>query len=146
VRRLTIVAAVVALGALAFAASAQACSCLRMAPGEALGRADAAIAGDLIEVVPRGGYRADYRYRVQRVFKGGQGIRPGRTITVRSSRQSAACGLPTETDRFYGLLLVRGEGRWNGGLCGVIEPRLLESASRRAVVPRRSGDTRDCAS
>lgn len=144
-RRLSIAAAIVVLGALVFTASAQACSCARLAPAEAMGQADAAISGSLIEVVPRDGYRADYRYRVQRVFKAGQGIRPGRTIAVSSTRQSAACGLPSELGRSYGLLLVRGEGRWRGGLCGVVEPRLLESAPR-GVAGRASRASDDCAS
>lgn len=144
-RRLSIAAAIVVLGALVFTASAQACSCARLAPAEAMGQADAAIAASLIEVVPRDGYRADYRYRVQRVFKGGQGIRPGKTIAVSSSRESAACGLPSEIGRSYGLLLVRGEGRWRGGLCGVIEPRLLDSVPRGAA-GRTSRVVDNCAS
>ena len=68
-RRLSIAVAIVILGALAFAGSAQACSCVRMAPSEAMQRADAAIVGKLVKVVPRGRLRADYRYRVQHVYK-----------------------------------------------------------------------------
>jgi hypothetical protein len=99
-----------------------------MAPGEAVERADAAIVGELVEVVPRDRLRADYRYRVQRVYKPGAGIRRDRTIAVRSARGSAACGLPQRVGRRYGLLLLWGEGRWTGGLCGVLRPHLLDSA------------------
>jgi hypothetical protein len=92
-------------------------------------RADAAIVGRLVKVVPRGRFRADYRYRVRRVYKSGPGIRRGRTISVRSARQSAACGLPSQIGRRYGLLLAWGEGRWTSGLCGVLRPRELDLAA-----------------
>lgn len=117
-----------------------------MAPGEAMERADAAIAASLVEVVPRDGQRAEYRYRVQRVFKSGQGIRTGRTIAVRSTRQSAACGLPQQVERVYGLLLGRSDGRWSGGLCGVVAPRLLEAAPSSARRDRFAEPERNCAS
>jgi len=127
-RRLAI-AAVVALGALVSAGSAQACSCAQIAPEDSLRQADAAIVGKLIEVIPRGELRADYRYRVQHVYKSGRGIRRGATISVRSATDSAACGLPEETDRRYGVLLSRAEGRWTSGLCGVLSPELMRRAS-----------------
>jgi hypothetical protein len=111
-----------------------------MAPGEALRRADAAIVGELVDVVPRGRLQADYRYRVQGVYKQGRGIRRGSVISVRSATQSAACGLPGQTDRSYGLMLDAPSaghpregadgGRWSGGLCGVVAPRTLRSAAR----------------
>lgn len=129
-RRLSLAAAIVALGALVLAGSAQACSCAQMAPGEAIQRADAAIVGELVEVVPRGAARADYRYRVQRVYKRGPGISRDTTVSVRSAMDSAGCGLPHRTGRRYGLLLVRGEGRWSGGLCGLLRPRQLDSAAQ----------------
>jgi hypothetical protein len=94
-------------------------------------KADAAIVGRLVKVIPRSGFRADYRYRVQRVYKLGPGIRRGQVISVRSARQSAACGLPSQTGRRYGLLLAWGEGRWTSGLCGVLKPRELDSAAYR---------------
>lgn len=129
-RRLSIAVAIVALGALVFTGSAQACSCVRMTPAKAMQQADAAIVGKLVAVVPRGRLMADYRYRVQRVYKRGTGIWRGRTISVRSARQSAACGLPRGTGQRYGLLLRRDESRWSSGLCAVFRPRALHS--RRA--------------
>lgn len=128
-RRPVVAAAIVGLGALVFAPGAQACSCAQIAPQDSLRQADAAIVGRLIEVIPRNGPRADYRYRVQRVYKSGRGIRRGGTILVRSAADSAACGLPEKTDRRYGLLLSRVEGHWTSGLCGVLTPKLLRRAS-----------------
>jgi hypothetical protein len=96
-------------------------------------QADAAIVGKLIEVIPRNGLKADYLYRVQHVYKQGGGIRRGRAISVRSASQAAACGLPQRTGRRYGLLLGRGEGRWTGGLCGVLAPRKLSPAYRGRI-------------
>jgi len=125
-RRLAI-AAVVGLGALVFTGSAQACSCARLPVRQAMRQADAAIAGRLVKVVPRNRVRAVYRYRVQRVYKSGTGIRRERMISVHSARSSAACGLPHRTGRRYGLMLFRSEGRWTGGLCGAFRPRLFPS-------------------
>jgi len=132
-RRLPPAAAIVGLGALVFTGSAQACSCAPQAPGKAMREADAAIVGSLVKVVPRNRLQADYRYRVRRVFKRGAGIRRGRVLAVRSSRSSAACGLPQRVGRRYGLLLTRGGGRWTGGLCGLVRPRQLASRAWRAA-------------
>jgi hypothetical protein len=98
-----------------------------MAPKRAMQRADAAIVGKLIEVVPRGRVKADYRYLVQHVYKGAAGIRRGSLLSVRSARQSSACGLPHGKHRRYGLLLARDGPHWTSGLCGVFRPRLLDS-------------------
>ena len=74
-------------------------------------RADAAISARLLKVVPRNHQRAVYRYRVQRVYKSGGGIEPGKVISVNSAQGSAACGLPTGVGRRYGLLLSHSEQR-----------------------------------
>jgi hypothetical protein len=129
VRRISLAVGIAVLGALAFAPGAQACSCARMGAAEAMRQADAAIVGRLVKVVPRGELRADFRYRVRRVYKEGPGIAPGRVISVRSAMDSAACGLPRQAGRRYGLLLVRDEGRWIGGLCGVRRPGALASTA-----------------
>jgi len=123
VRRLAIVAAVVIVAALATPASAAACSCAPVEPKDAMRSADAAIVGRLIEVVPRGDLAADFRYRVQRVYKSDRGLTKGRIVAVRSNVQGAACGLPSGDNRRYGLFLDRREGRWTGNLCAVFEPK-----------------------
>jgi hypothetical protein len=143
-------AAIVGLGLLVFAGSAQACSCARRSPGEALRAADAAIAGELLEVVPRDEYVADYRYEVMAVYKKGPGIRRGRTVIVRSGRDGAACGLPVGTGRRYGLLLgEEAGGGWVGGSCGVLEPGKLRLAAAHAGMGStapRGGSVSSCTS
>jgi hypothetical protein len=130
------------LGALAGAGSAQACSCAQLAPREALRQADAALVGELIEVIPRKESLADYRYEVQRVYKNVRRIGP--VVSVRSSAQSAACGLPNHDDKRYGLFLSWSGGRWRGGLCGVIAPRDLRLAARQ--IPRKDRNSGHCTS
>src|SRR5918998_1193296 len=95
-------------------------------------RAYAAIVGRLIEVRPVGSPDAEYgpadfRYRVERVYKGMRRLRRGRVVTVRSERSEAACGLPAETGRRYGLLLYRRRTRppWRAGLFDAMSPREL---------------------
>ena len=82
--------------------------------------ADAAVAGRLLKVVPQDGGRAIYRYRVQRVYKGGAGIESGGMLSVHSSQGSAACGLPTDIGRRYGLLLAHSENGWSSGACALL--------------------------
>lgn len=83
-------------------------------------QADAALAGRLLKVLPRNDQRAVYRYRVQRVYKSGGGIEPGIVISVNSARGSAACGLPTDIGRRYGLLLLHTERGWASGACALL--------------------------
>jgi hypothetical protein len=118
-------------------------ACSRFAPEnpeeqlrEDLRRADAAIVGRLIEVRPvqsrrRYEIRADFRYRVERVYKGRR-LGRGRTVTVRSVRDEAACGLPNDIGRRYGLLLHRRRGRpaWKASLFDAVSPRELRAAAR----------------
>lgn len=129
----------VALLGLTFAGSAQACSCLRASPSESLAASDGAIVGRLVSVVPRGRLHADYRYRVERVYRGGGEIESGQMLSVRSSSSAAACALPSRTDTRYGLFLIRGGRTWASGMCGVISPRRLWLAARHQPrVYRRS--------
>ncbi len=131
-RRLSTAAAVVALGALVFTPGAQACSCLPQSPAEALGQADAAIVARLVKVMPHGSMHADFRYRVQRVYRGAGKLERGGVISVRSARQASACGLPRHQERPVGLFLARDEqGRWTAGACSTIAPRRLGRAAKR---------------
>jgi hypothetical protein len=123
--------AVVGLGALVLAGSAQACSCSPLAPRVALSESDAAIVGTLVKVVPRSRLRADYRYRVRRVYRGHEAIGRGDVISVSSARRAAACALPRRLDRRYGLFLVRRRGAWIAGICSTIAPRRLWLAAKR---------------
>ncbi len=101
-------------------------------------RADAAIVGRLIEVRPVGSPGAeagpaDFRYRVERVYKGGRRLQRARVVTVRSELGST-CGLPSRIDRRYGLLLHRRSGRppWGASTIDAMSPRELR---RRAAGP-----------
>lgn len=129
-RRLAI-AAIVVLGALVITGSAQACSCAPSRPADALRRSDAAIVARLVKVIPRAGLRLDFRYRVRRVYRGAASIERGETISVRSARGAAACGLPRRQAHAIGLFLVRDErGRWTAGLCSTVAPRQLWQAAK----------------
>lgn len=138
-RRLSLAGALVVLGALALAASASACSCAPMKPREALQRSDAAIVGRLIEVVPRGRLHADYRFEVERIYRGPTMVEAGEMLSVRSARRSAACALPRRPGHRYGLFLARASGHWFSGICGVIEPRRLRRAAEDAQEASRRG-------
>lgn len=128
-----------ALAGLALAGSAHACSCAPQAPVESLRDSDAAIVGRLVSVRAHGRFRADYRYEVGRVYRGG-GIEPGQMLTVRSARRASACALPRRLDRRYGLFLTRGDEHWMGGICGVISPqRMRQAAAQRPSATARTG-------
>lgn len=138
VRRLLIVGALVVLLGLVFAGSAYACSCAPLKPAEAVREADAAVVGRLVAVVPRGAVAADYRYRVQRVYRGAKMIERGQMLAVRSARRAAACALPRRMGRRYGLFLTRAAGRWRAGMCAVVSPRRLRVAARRGALTART--------
>ena len=133
---LTLIAVVVAL---ATAPSAMACSC---APPDrsTLRHAKAAAVLRLlsVEVVRDTGSSADptdYRYRVGRVYKGR--LRRGQTISVRSARHDATCGLSDDVGGLFGLFLDREDGLWRGNSCWQTTPRRLRriaSAARGANI------------
>jgi hypothetical protein len=139
-RRLLTAGLAVALLGLASAGSALACSCAPASPSESLAQADAAIVGRLVSVVPHGSFHAEYRYRVERVYRGKEEIEPGQVVSVLSASQAAACALPRRMGHRYGLFLLRGGQTWASGMCGVISPRRLWRAARNQPrVYRRSG-------
>jgi hypothetical protein len=128
-------------------ASAQACSCAPQPPAESLREADGAIVGRLVKVLPHGPLHAVYRYEVRHVYKGGDAIDAGKMLEVHSSRRAAACALPRRTGRSYGLFLSQRNGRWFGGICGVISPKRLRDAAqnRPRIYRRAAGQSASCA-
>jgi hypothetical protein len=144
--RVVIAAVSVVLLGLVCAGSALACSCSPAPPAESLARSDAAIVGRLLGVVPHGPDRARYRYKVLRVYRGRDKIKPGSTLTVLSSRSSAACALPARAGRNYGLFLLGDGGRWASGLCGVLSPRRLWMAARHPSGAGQAAASFSCAS
>jgi len=112
------------------ATGAQACSCAPQPPAESLREADGAVVGRLVEVLPHGPLNAVFRYEVRHVYKGDASIDEGQMLDVRGARRTAACGLPHRTGRGYGLFLSRRNGRWFGGICGVIAPQRLRAAAQ----------------
>ncbi|HWW66380.1 MAG TPA: hypothetical protein VNY83_00210 [Solirubrobacterales bacterium] len=129
-KRLLTAGLAVALLGLASAGSALACSCAPASPSESLARADAAIVGRLVSVVPHGSFHAEYRYRIKRVYRGKEEIEPGQILSVLSASRASACALPRRMGRRYGLFLLRGGQTWASGMCGVISPRRLWLAAR----------------
>jgi hypothetical protein len=145
VRRLATALLSVALVGLALAGGARACSCAPQPPAESLREADAALVGRLLEVVPRGRFRAEYRYEVGAVYRSRRLIEPGEELAVRSARRAAACALPRRIGKRYGLFLMRGHGAWSGGICGVIAPRRLHAvANRQSRLDRRGPFAGEC--
>lgn len=142
-RRLAIVGAV--LGALVFAESAGACSCVELKPKEAKRQADAVVVARLVEVVPLTEFQSEFRYEVVRTYKGGSAMQPGGPISVLSASMGSACGLPTELERHYGLFLSRAPDGWHGSSCAAMGPRKLAAAMRGRGSERR-GSPPGCAS
>lgn len=145
--RIAIAAVAAVLLGTVFAGSALACSCAPVSPVESLAESDAAVVGRLLAVEPRGAARAEYRYRVRRVYRGGDAIEPGSTLRVLSPRGSASCALPDRLGANYGLFLLGAGGRWTSGLCSVISPRRLWAAAKKpgAGEPAESATATNCA-
>ncbi len=122
-----------------FAAGALACSCAPAPPAESLARSDAAVVGRLLTVEAHGRARAEYRYRILRVYRGREEIEPGSVLTVMSSRESSACALPTRVGHRYGLFLLGNGEDWASGLCGVLSPHRLWVAAEHPGVTGQDG-------
>jgi hypothetical protein len=113
--------------------AAGACSCAPESPSAKLATADGAFNGRLLDVTRAGGSEAIFRYRIGQVFKGRKRLRRGKTVKVHSSAfGSAACALPPETGKLYGLFVLREDGHWFGNSCNVVSPRQLRRAARAA--------------
>jgi hypothetical protein len=120
----------VVLAMLALADGAMACSCAPQAPAEALEQSDAAVVARLVKISPHGKLHADYRYEVRQVYRGPETMDKGQMLTVRSGRRAATCALPRRLGHVYGLFLAHRQGKWFGGICGVVEPRRLRHAAQ----------------
>ena len=138
-RRICLALAITGLGLIG-AEQAMACSCAPQSTRDALASSDVAVVGKLMDVDPATDFVAKFHYRVRRVFKGPAGLSRGEILTVRSPRQSSACGLPRNKNRRYGLLLDRRNKRLTANLCRVVSPKRL----RRAAEGKAKG--RICAS
>jgi hypothetical protein len=79
----------------------------------------------LVKVLPQGSLRAVYRYEVRRVYRGAARIDAGEVLSVHSARRAAACALPRRIGHSYGLFLALRDGRWYGGICGVVSPKRM---------------------
>ena len=108
--------------------TAAACSCVPPDARAQYRAADAAFAGVLENVRNLGTSQAVYRYAVRRGYK----RKLGRTVWVRSTRSSAACGLPDVVGQTYALFLQRTGKHWSSGLCSVTSPDRLRRAARKS--------------
>ena len=71
-----------------------------------LREADGAFVGRLVAVRAVGdGPKADFIYRVGRVYKRGPGLRRGRRVSVRSIRFEVTCGLQSTKGELYALFV-----------------------------------------
>lgn len=127
-RRVPLAVALAGLALLAAPGSAQACSCIAIAPESRFQLSDGAVIAKLVAVEPRGRL-ADFRYRIKEAFKAKRRLRAGELLTIRSAGDSAACGLPEQVGRRYGLFLRRSGGRWNASLCDVVSPQTMREAA-----------------
>ena len=135
-------AAVTVLGA----GDALACSCVPPRPAAQLKASDGAFVGRLVAIrdpdppaegEPVGsGDPVDYVYRVGRVYKRGPGLLRGRRVRVRSTRDSASCGLPSGRGRLYGLFVERHNRGWHSNLCQVVTPAQMRRGAENASSSR----------
>lgn len=113
----------VALAVAGPVARVQACSCVALAPGEALASADAALVGVVADAEDRSGggpvmSTADiivYTVVVEEVLKGD--LRAGQAVLVGSERSGASCGLEMAVGERWQMHLRTQGGTLSTGLC-----------------------------
>ncbi len=132
-RRLAITIALVLTTWMVSIETASACSCAPLKiDRETFRQSEGAMIGTFLERLPVSDQEADYRYRVDRVFRGRKRIPRGSVITIRSAANGAACGFETPVGEREGLFLGRSQGRWTGNLCSTAAPRKMRRAAKRA--------------
>lgn len=127
---------------MANASPALACSCAEE-PGEkeTLRGFDAAATMRLIDVknMDHSNGSADLVYRILRVYKN-KNLREGERFVIKDNPDGAACGLPTEEGKRYGLRLYRTrDGRLSSNSCVLLSPRELRRAAERSGNARSAG-------
>ena len=118
-------------------APAFACSCVEY-PGEkeTLQGYEAAATARLIEVKHKDSSNrsATLVYRVLRVYKN-KNLREGEELVLRNQGDGAACGLPRNKKKRYGLRLYRDrDDRLNSSLCSRSQPARSSAAPLSAAV------------
>lgn len=119
---------VVVLLAATLPATAGACSCIPAGdPREEIKAADAAMFGEVVDVRlqddNRFGGTFVYTVRVLRDYKRNL----SQQVTLRSNRDSAACGVEYGKGERFGTLLYRADGPWYVGSCSVRSRAHLEA-------------------
>jgi hypothetical protein len=134
-RRVAVAVVLAVLAALAASVErAGACTCAPIGDARrALLEADGAFVGRLVERRPPDRFGTIYVFRVETAVKG----RFGDTVEVRSTGNTATCGIGVPRGVSVGLFLERRRGRWTSSLCAQIEPGRLRAAAR--PLPRPDG-------
>ena len=145
-QRVCLAVTAVLIGSLGMAESASACSCAEPEKPTLRGL-DAAVTARLVEVKvkppPSSGaysYKATHTYTILRVWKGARryNLREGEDLVLKTV-DSAACGLPSEEGRRYGLGLYEHRGALSGNLCTTMTPRDMRRAAERSGNARFAG-------
>ncbi len=150
-RRPIVVALLAGVLLLVLPSAAQACSCVGFENPEdqarsVLGYSDAAFIGSLVSVRELGAETepgqpglppdAIFRFRVRSSF----GSNLGSFVRVRSSTESAACGLGQTEGRKIALGLSGRQGAWRSGSCSYMDPSSLRKVAKpwscRRIGPR----------
>ena len=146
-RTRAITLAVVAATALSLAGAdgASACSCasghwskvFRNSPGAVTARLESKTSVNQI--------RADFTYRLTAVWKGPDRLEEGGSITMRTYKSEASCGLPGRVGKRYGLFLYRAHGKLTSNLCLVVSPRRMRRVAHRVSRGGSSAKAATCA-
>jgi hypothetical protein len=146
--RLTLASLLALVGLLAVAEQASALSCPEPKPEQQFKTADAAIIGHLLEIrstapLPEPGHNyggvisAEFRWRVDEVYKGAEWFRPGDVITVAGMYFGLRLPPPEPPDDELGAVLRLFEGHWiwEGMMCDWISVADLRRVAAEAQAP-----------
>lgn len=147
-RRVLALSALPVLIALVVPSGALACSCAARDEPLSLKGFDAAVTARLLDVerTDPQGFAATFTYRITRVWKGRHryDLREGRKLEIESEVSGAACGLPTDRGRRYGLPLYRSRGQLESNSCVVVSPQEMRRAGMARGSQRRAGAASGC--
>ena len=139
-RRILQLAGLVAIGLLATALPAGACSCFQGDPRDQFEAADAAFIGEFVGMRPGPDpeWDAIYTFDVEEEWK----TDFGETVDVHAANNGAACGIEAQPGQMVGLFLTMEGSDWSSSLCSQTSPSTMRQAASPLPEPNGKGDAR----
>lgn len=133
-RRLTLLSVLVGLVSLGGAQDALACSCAGgISMKERFRASDGAVVATLDSIEEVNDQRAIHHYTIVAAYKGRRELKAGDPLEIKTATSGAACGLPRQIGKDYGLFLYETRRGWTSNLCSVVSAEKMHRAGQERI-------------